>query len=55
MTGVLVIKGVLLSLMWTFGWCLRFIKTNAEPTVKNLCIMSAPWILAFLYILFFWW
>ncbi len=55
MIGVIIIKIVLLSLLWSLGWCFHFMKTNAEANAKNISIMGAPWIVMFAYIMLFWW
>jgi hypothetical protein len=55
MTRVIVVKIILLSLLWSLGWCFHFMKTNAEANAKNLSIMGAPFIAMFVYIMLFWW
>jgi hypothetical protein len=55
MIGVIVIKILLLSLMWTLGWCFYFAQHNAETDLKNISIAGAPWIVMFIYIMLFWW
>ena len=55
MIGVIVIKLVLLSLLWSACWCFYFAKHIADVNFKNLSIVCAPWILMFVYIMLFWW
>lgn len=54
MTGVFVIKYLIVGIMWTVGWVVRFASTNTEVNPKNLGILSAPWIIVLLYFLLFW-
>lgn len=55
MTGIIVVKMLMVSILWTAGWIVRFVHTDAAPNLKNHCIAFAPLILLFLYFLFFWW
>ncbi len=55
MTAVLFVKGVIIGIMWTLGWIMRFIYTSADVSPKNLSIAFAPWITIALYFLLFWW
>lgn len=55
MTGVLIIKYLIVGIMWTVGWTFRFAYTNADVNPKNLGIVLAPWIIVLLYFLLFWW
>ena len=55
MTGLIVVKILMVSILWTAGWIAWFVHTNADVSLKNHCIAFAPLILMFLYFLFFWW
>ena len=55
MTGVLTIKFLLLSIVWTLGWLVRFIHTNQDTTPKAMGVLFAPWLLMVTYITLFWW
>jgi len=55
MIDVLIIKALMLSMLWTLGWGSYFAEIDAYPNAKNLSIVFAPWIVIFIYIMFFWW
>lgn len=53
--GVLIVKIVIASFIWSFGWCYRFDTKNVDVNPKTLGIVFLPWIMMFLYIMLFWW
>jgi len=53
--SVLILKLLLASALWTFGWTMRFIYTGADPNFKNMIFLLWPWILMILYVFIFWW
>lgn len=55
MIDVLVVKYVIVSFVWSIGLVSYFARINADINAKNVSIVFAPWILAMLYFLLFWW
>ena len=55
MIEVLVVKYVIVGLIWSISWIMWFDHTSADGNAKNMGIAFAPWILAALYFLLFWW
>jgi hypothetical protein len=55
MMGVLMIKYLIVSTVWTVGWVFRLTYTDADVNPKNLGIVLAPWIIVLSYLLLFWW
>ena len=53
--GVLIVKIVIASFIWSLAWCYRFGNTGADVNSKTLGIVFLPWIMMFLYIMLFWW
>ena len=55
MSDVLLIKIIVAAAAWTFGWIGYFSTTGSDPHIKNIAIVFAPWIIMFVYFMFFWW
>lgn len=55
MTGVILIKILMMSLMWTGYWTFTYAEAKAPIDRKTLSIAFAPWIIGFIYIMLFWW
>lgn len=55
MAEVLIVKYVIVGIMWSLGWIVWFAHSYADVSPRNLGIAMAPWILAALYLLLFWW
>ena len=55
MTGVFIVKGLIISMIWTIAWVMWFAHTYADVNLKNLGTAMAPWIVTVLYFLLFWW
>jgi hypothetical protein len=53
--GVLIVKIVIASFIWSFCWAYRFGTKNVDVNPKTLGIVFLPWIMMFLYIMLFWW
>lgn len=55
MMGILVLKLLLLSCVWTFGAVMYMIKHGKDTDVKNQLIVFFPWIIWFLFVMLFMW
>ena len=55
MISLLVLKYVLVSVVWFFGWIAYFLNRNLDPTGKRMAIVFAPIIVPFVYFFLFYW